>query len=79
MSIHRRVTKAPEGKAGFVIEGLPNHTYDENTAKRLQYMRMDGSDELDLPEDGELGDVPNTGGRKRHAFAESPSGKPDGE
>lgn len=60
MSIHRKVTKpSPEsGKAGFLIEGLPGQTYDETTAKRLQYMKTDGSDELDFPEDGILADVP---------------------
>lgn len=60
MPIHRKVTRpAPEsGRAGFLIEGLPGATYDEVTAKRLQYMKMDGSDELDLPEDGVLADVP---------------------
>lgn len=56
--IHRKVTVAPPGKAGFVVEGLPGFTYDEATAKRLQYMRTDGSDEFDFPEDGKLADVP---------------------
>lgn len=56
MSIHRKVRKAPEGKAGFEIQGLIG-TYDEATAKRLQYMKTDGSDELDLPKSGKLAEV----------------------
>lgn len=54
MSIQRGVRKAPEGKAGYEVEGLPDHTYDEASAKRLQYLRTDGSNEFDFPEDGVL-------------------------
>jgi len=71
--IHRKVTVAPAGKAGFVIEGLPNNTYDETTAKRLQYMKTDGTDEFDFPEDGVFADVPNV---RAPAFAQNPSGRP---
>jgi len=53
----RKVTKAPEGQAGYVIEGLPDRTYDEAAAKRLQYLKDDGSGELDLPADGVLAEV----------------------
>jgi len=56
----RKVTKAPEGQAGYVVEGFPNNTYDETTAKRLQYMRMDGSNEFDFPESGVLAEVDPT-------------------
>jgi hypothetical protein len=50
MAIQRKVKKAPEGKAGYVVEGLPGATYDKVSAMRLQYMKMDGKLE-DLTDD----------------------------
>jgi hypothetical protein len=76
MPIQRKVTRSPDGKAGFVVEGLP-HTYDEATAKRLQYMRTDGTDELDLPigdlAELDMGDGTRTGSTSRLSRAERES------
>ena len=54
MSILRQVRPARNGNAGYEVQGLP-HTYDEATAKRLQYMDEDG--EYEYPTDGVLAEV----------------------
>lgn len=80
MSIQRRVRKPdqtnPEerGLAGYLVEGLP-HTYEEHHAKRLQYLKMDGSNEYDLPEDGVLAEV-NPDKLRGSAAQSNPSGRP---
>jgi hypothetical protein len=54
----RKVTKATDGRAGYFIEGLSDSTgftYNEATAKRLQYLGDD--DALELPADGVLAEV----------------------
>jgi hypothetical protein len=57
----RKVTKAPEGEAGYSVEGLSG-TYDETSSKRLQYLNAEGA--LELPADGVLAEV----NPERHNF-----------
>jgi len=48
-SAPRKVTPAPEGQAGFCVEGFP-YTYDEATAERLSRLKLDGSGEPEADE-----------------------------
>jgi hypothetical protein len=75
MSTLRQTRPARDGKAGYEVEGMPGHTYNEETAKRLQYMDEDGN--FHFPEDGKLAEVkPAEHDEYTPAALGNPSGRP---